>query len=129
MARNNTLNDLSDYLSQNPNEIEFGKTKTKEEFIKKKANSLVEVPLVKKSKEVNPSLEGITIAEIAQYLHQKAEEEGRSFADIWMELIEEGAKIDPLLQHTTAFKTLGHIRRTSFNVVLEGISHIIKNKK
>lgn len=129
MAKNNTLTDLSDYLSQNPNEIELGSKPTKEEFLKKKPNSLVEIPKVKSETKNAVLPNGTGLAEIASYLHQKAESEGKSFADIWMELLEEGAKIDPLLKNTSVFKTLRHIQKTSFNVVLEGISHIIKNKK
>ena len=56
MAKKNTLTDLSDYLDQNPNEIDLGKTTTKEDFIKRKPNSLVEErPLMTVSGEIQPS--------------------------------------------------------------------------
>ena len=47
MAKKNTLTDLSDYLNQNPNEIDLSKTATKEDFINRKPNSLVDVPKIK----------------------------------------------------------------------------------
>ena len=53
MAKKNTLTDLSDYLDQNPNEIDLGKTTTKEDFIKRKPNSLVEVPKIKTESKSN----------------------------------------------------------------------------
>ena len=129
MAKKNTLTDLSDYLSQNPNEIDVGTTNSKEEFLKKKPNNLVEIPKVRSETSLEELPEGTTLKEIAMYLHKRAEEEQKSFADLWMEVLEEGAKIDPLLKNTSVFKTLRHISTTSFNVVLEGISQIIKNKK
>ncbi len=129
MAKKNTLTDLSDYLDQNPNEIDLGKTITKEGFIKRKPNSLVEVPKIKTESKSNPSLEGASMGEIASYLHEKAREDNVSFAELWMKIIDEGAKLDPLLKNASALGTIRSIRKTSFNVVLEGISQAIKNKK
>lgn len=129
MAKKNTLTDLSDYLDQNPNEIDLGKTTTKEDFIKRKPNSLVEVPKIKTESKSNPSLEGASMAEIASYLHATAKADSVSFAELWMQIIHEGAKIDPLLKNASALSTIRSIRKTSFNVVLEGISQAIKNKK
>lgn len=129
MAKRNTLTDLSDYLNQNPNEIDLGKTTTKEDFVKRKPNSLVDVPKVKSSDKTAINLEGVSMAEIAMYLHNKAAEENISFAELWMQIIEEGSKLDPLLKNATALQTIRNIRKTSFNVVLEGISQVIKNKK
>ena len=129
MAKKNTLTDLSDYLDQNPNEIDLGKTTTKEDFIKRKPNSLVEVPKIKTESKSNPSLEGASMSEIASYLHSTAKANNVSFAKLWMQIIDEGAKIDPLLKNASALSTIRSIRKTSFNVVLEGISQAIKNKK
>jgi len=129
MAKKNTLTDLSDYLNQNPNEIDLGKTTTKEDFIKRKPNSLVDVPKMKAESKTNPGLIGVSMAEIAAYLHEKAKEDNVSFAELWMNIIDEGAKIDPLLKNASALETIRNIRKTSFNVVLEGISQAIKNKK
>ncbi len=130
MAKKNTLTDLSDYLNQNPNEIEFGKPASKEDFIQRKPNTLVDVPKVKTdNSKIASNLEGVTMAEIATYLHSKAQNDDKSFAELWMKIIEEGAKLDPLLKNTTALQTFKSIRKTSFNVVLEGISQAIKNKK
>ena len=129
MAKKNTLTDLSDYLNQNPNEIDFSKTATKEDFINRKPNSLVDVPKIKTETKLNASLSEVSIAEIAAYLHEKAKEENVSFAELWMKIIDEGAKIDPLLKNASALQTIRSIRKTSFNVVLEGISQAIKNKK
>jgi len=129
MAKKNTLTDLSDYLDQNPSEIDLGKTTTKEDFIKRKPNSLVEVPKIKTESKSNSSLGGASMAEIASYLHETAKAENVSFAELWMKIIDEGAKIDPLLKNASALGTIRSIRKTSFNVVLEGISQAIKNKK
>ncbi len=129
MVKKNTLTDLSDYLNQNPNEIDLSKTTTKEDFINRKPNSLVDVPKIKTETKLNASLSEVSIAEIAAYLHEKAKEENVSFAELWMKIIDEGAKIDPLLKNASALGTIRSIRKTSFNVVLEGISQAIKNKK
>jgi len=129
MAKKNTLTDLSDYLIQNPNEIDLGKTTTKEDFINRKPNSLVDVPKIKTETKSNTSLSDVSIAEIAAYLHEKAKEDNVSFAELWMKIIDEGAKLDTLLKNASALGTIRSIRKTSFNVVLEGISQAIKNKK
>lgn len=129
MAKKNTLTDLSDYLYQNPNEIDLGKTTTREDFINRKPNSLVDVPKIKTETKSNGSLSEVSIAEIAAYLHEKAKEDNVSFAELWMKIIDEGAKLDPLLKNASALGTIRSIRKTSFNVVLEGISQAIKNKK
>ena len=129
MSKKNTLTDLSDYLNQNPNEIDLGKTTTKEDFITRKPNSLVDVPKIKTESKSNPSLVGVSMAEIASYLHETAKADNISFAELWIKIIDEGAKIDPLLKNASALGTIRSIRKTSFNVVLEGISQAIKNKK
>ena len=127
MARkNNTLTDLSDFLNQNPNEIELGKVKSKEDFISRSPNNLVNVP--KPTEPKYSSNETKNLEEIAKYLHDRAEKENKSFTELWLQLLEEGVKIDPLLKHTTAFKTMRTIRKTSVNVVLEGITQLIKRK-
>lgn len=122
--KNKTLSDLSDFLNQNPNEIEVGKVKSKEDFISRSPNNLVNVP--KSKREIHS--ENSNIRDIAKYLHSKAKKENRSFTELWLELLEEGAKIDPLLKNTNAFKTINTIRKTSVNVLLEGITQLIKRK-
>ena len=42
MTKKNTLNDLNDFLSENPNEIEV-EAASIEEFLKSKTTSLVEI--------------------------------------------------------------------------------------
>jgi hypothetical protein len=69
------------------------------------------------------------MAELASYLHETAKAENVSFAELWMQIIDEGAKIDPLLKNASVLETIRNIRKTSFNVVLEGISQAIKKKK
>lgn len=125
MAKNNTLSDLSDFLNQNPNQIELGKVKSKEDFISRAPNNLVSIPKTEKS---SSPINNKSIESIAQFLHEKAEKENKSFTEIWLQILEEGVKIDPLLKHTNAFKTLRTIRKTSVNVVLEGITQLIKRK-
>lgn len=125
MARKNTtLSDLSDFLNQNPNEIELGKVESKEDFISRSPNNLVKVPKQKKTISSNNK----TIEGIAKKLHEQAEKENKSFTELWLQVLEEGVKIDPLLKHTNTFKTMRNIRRTSVNVVLEGITQLIKRK-
>lgn len=125
MARkNNTLADLSDFLNQNPNEIELGKVKSKEDFISRAPNNLVKVSKPKSGNTKNEK----KIEDIAKFLHEQAEKENKSFTELWLQVLEEGVKIDPLLKHTNAFKTMRTIRKTSVNVVLEGITQLIKRK-
>lgn len=129
MAKKNTLADLSDYLDQNPNEIDLGNAVSREDFITRKPNSLVDVPKIKAESESISSLEGVSMAEIASYLHEIAKADSISFAELWMKIIDEGSKIDPLLKNTSTLETIRSIRKTSFNVFSEGISQLIKNKK
>ncbi len=123
--KNNTLSDLSDFLNQNPNQIEVGKVTSKEDFISRAPNNLVNVSKPKK-KPARKSQK--SLADIAAFLHEKAEKENKSFTELWLQLLEEGVRIDPLLKHTTAFKMMKTIRKTSVNVVLEGITQLIKRK-
>jgi len=126
MARkNNTLSDLSDFLNQNPNEIEVGKVTSKEDFISRAPNNLVNV---KKARKNPIKKENKSLGDIATFLHEKAEKENKSFTELWLQLLEEGVRIDPLLKHTTAFKMMKTIRKTSVSVVLEGITQLIKRK-
>lgn len=127
MARkNNTLTDLSDFLNQNPNEIELGKVKSKEDFISRSPNNLVNVPKPSAPKYTSTATKNLE--EIAKYLHDKAAEENKSFTELWLQLLEEGVKIDPLLKNTSAFKMMRTIRKTSMSVMIEGITQLIKRK-
>jgi hypothetical protein len=130
MAKNNTLKDLNDFLSQNPSEIHIETIGSKEEFLNQQPNSIVnpDEKLASLTSIPNLSLKTISPKDIAKALHKRAEEENKSFAELWMEIIEEGAKIDPVLKNTSVFKTIRAINKTSFNVALEGIAHLIKNK-
>ncbi len=124
--KNNTLSDLSEFLNQNPNEIDLGNVKSKEDFISRAPNNLVDVPKPTQSKSFSTNKK--SLEDIAKYLHERAEKENKSFTELWLQLLEEGVKIDPLLKNTTAFKTMRTIRKTSVNVVLEGITQLIKRK-
>lgn len=129
MARRTTLKDLNEFLSQNPSTIEVDDIKTKEDFIKKSPNNLVEVEGSPSQREVPNLLNNASIEDIAKQLHVLATKENKSFADIWLRVIEEGAKIDPLLKNTSVFKTIKTINQTTFNVAMEGISKFIKGQK
>jgi len=127
MSKKNTLNDLSDFLKQNPQNISYKKPKSKEDFLKSEPNSLVSVPQIKRENIIDV-LNNSKPSDIAKALHNIAKKERKSFIDLWLNILEEGAKTDPLLKNTNAFKILKSIRKTSFNVVLEGITQLIKNK-
>ena len=47
MGRNKTLNDLSDFLNDNPQQINFKSPSSKAEYLKSEPNSLVDVPQIK----------------------------------------------------------------------------------
>ncbi len=131
MAKADTLKDLSNFLSQNPNEIHFEHVKSKEDFLNQQPVSIVkpeEKTITLSSLNQNNNLKSITSKEIAKILHQRAKEQKRSFADLWMEVVEEGAKLDPLLNNTSLLKTIKTINKTTFNVAMEGIAHFIKTK-
>ena len=78
MGKNKTLNDLSEFLRQNPNEVEVGKPKSREEFVKKEPNALVEVPKINEAHKKYHHLENVGLDEIAEYLHNKAKEEDKA---------------------------------------------------
>jgi len=126
MARkNNTLNDLSDFLNQNPNEISTKKVTSKDDFISRSPNAIVDVPQKRKGKS---SISNRGVESIAKTIHEKAKKENKSFTEVWLQVLEEGAKLDPLLKNSNAFRTMRTIRKTSVNVVLEGITQLIKRK-
>jgi hypothetical protein len=129
MARRSTLKDLTDFLEQNPNEIEIDDVKSKEDFLNKSPKDIVDVEDVSFSnKRKVTSSSKMEMDEIARILHQKAEKEGKSFSELWLQILEEGAKIDPLLQNTNAFRMIRKINATTFNIAMEGISKFIKNR-
>lgn len=131
MAKTDTLKDLSDFLNQNPNEIQFETINSKEDYLKQQPNDIVkaeEKTITLSSLNQNLNYKNISTKEIAKMLHQKAKDQKRSFAEVWMEVVEEGAKLDPLLKNASLFQTIKTINKTSMNVALEGIAHFIKNK-
>ena len=106
MARRTTLKDLNDFLNQNPNTIEVDDVKSKEDFLKKSPNNLVSVENVStKVHDSKPKIANLEMDEIANYLHDKAKKEDKSFAELWLKILEEGAKKDPLLKNTNFLKT------------------------
>ena len=70
MTKKNTLNDLNDFLSENPNEIEV-EAASIEEFLKSKPTSLVEINELAEKKELK-KLNGTSKEEIANYIHALA---------------------------------------------------------
>ena len=107
MARRSTLKDLNDFLTQNPNTIELDDVKSKEDFLKKTPSKLVSVENVaSKANDIKSKKMNLDIADIAEILHEKAKKEGKSCTELWLKIIEEGAKKDPLLKNTSVFKKI-----------------------
>lgn len=131
MARkNNTLTDLQNFLSENPNEIEFaGNAGSREDFIKREPNSLVDVPQAGAIEEDFRDMGNVRLKDIANHLHTRAKREDKSFAEIWMELLKEASKQDPLLENTSLFQALRSLRTNSTSVISDGIAHIMKNRR
>lgn len=128
MAKKNTLNDLSDFLRENPNEIELGTT-TKEEFIKGKPNDLVDIPEAKDFKRELKNLDGTTLEDIANYIHELSRNQNKSFAEVWMEILKEGSKQDPLLENTSIRQAIRSFGESSTSVAADTISYILKRRK
>lgn len=131
MAKTDTLKDLSDFLNQNPNEIHFETISSKDDFMNQQPNAIVkaeEKTITLSSLNQSINYKSVTPKEIAKILHQRAKEQKRSFAELWMEVVEEGAKIDPLLKNTSLIQTIKTINKTTMNVALEGIAQFIKSK-
>ena len=127
MSKNKTLKDLSAFLNENPQQIKFKNPSSKADFLRSEPNSLVDVPQIKENNTQSDLLSANAI-EIANALHEQAKQDKKSFIDLWLKILEEGAKKDPLLKNTTAFKLFRSIRNTSINIALEGISQLIKKK-
>ena len=128
MMKNKTLKDLTNFLDQNPQQIEHKTPKSKEEFLKSEPIKLVDVPQINSIKDPDAVI-NITLSDLADFLHQKSKEDKKSFVELWLKILEEGAKKDPLLENTNAFKLLKILRKTSFKVAIEGLSSFIKNKQ
>ena len=128
MSKKNTLNDLSDFLKENPNEISLGAT-SKEDFIKGKPNTLVDIPEAKTFNKELKNLDGITLEEIANYIHELGKRENKSFAEVWMELLKEGSKQDPLLDNTSIRQAAKSFRHSSTAVAADAISYLMTRRK
>lgn len=129
MARKNTLKDLSEFLSENPNEIELDNSfVSKEEFINRKPNSLVEVPKATTKDESFKDLSGIELKDIANHLHTLSKKNNQSFAETWMELLKIASKQDPLLENTSFFQAVKSFRKNSTSVFTDGMAYLLKRK-
>lgn len=129
MARRTTLKDLNDFLNQNPTTIEVDDIKSKEDFINKSPNNLVDIQTSAPKKEMANLLSNASPSDIAKQLHELAKKEDKSFADLWLKVLEEGAKVDPLLKNTNLFKTIRTINQTTFNVAMERLTKLIKGQR
>jgi hypothetical protein len=125
MARKNTLRDLQDFLQENPNEIEI-ETTSREEFIKGKPNTLVEVTEAESHSKELKSLEGVTMEEIANHIHDVAKIQNKSFAEVWLEILKEGSNQDPLLENTNIRQALRSLRVNSTAVASDTIAYLLK---
>ncbi|MBT4776585.1 MAG: hypothetical protein HOH13_05500 [Crocinitomicaceae bacterium] len=127
MTKKNTLNDLNDFLSENPNEIEV-EAASIEEFLKSKPTSLVEINELAEKKELK-KLNGTSKEEIANYIHALAKSENKSFAEIWLEVLKIGSGQDPLLENTTIIQAIRSLRINSTAVASDAISYLLKKGK
>ena len=125
MARKNTLRDLQDFLHENPNEIEI-ETTSREEFIKGKPNTLVEVTEAESHAKELKSLDGVTMDEIANHIHEVAKVQNKSFAEVWLEILKEGSNQDPLLENTNIRQALRSLRVKSTAVAADTIAYLLK---
>jgi hypothetical protein len=125
MARKNTLRDLQDFLHENPNEIEI-ETTSREEFIKGKPNTLVEVTEAESHAKELKSLDGVTMDEIANHIHEVAKVQNKSFAEVWLEILKEGSNQDPLLENTNIRQALRSLRVNSTAVAADTIAYLLK---
>jgi len=125
MARKNTLRDLQDFLQENPNEIEI-ETTSREEFIKGKPNTLVEVTEAESPSKELKSLDGVTMEEIANHIHDVAKIQNKSFAEVWLEILKEGSNQDPLLENTNIRQALRSLRVNSTAVASDTIAYLLK---
>lgn len=128
MTKKNTLNDLQDFLAENPIEIEVGTT-TVEEFLTSKPNSLVDVSEVSKTKKELKKLSGTTKMDIANYVHAMAKDQNKSFAEVWLEVLKVGSSQDPLLKNTSVVQALRSLRINSTAVASDAISYLLKKGK
>ena len=125
MARKNTLRDLTDFLHENPNEIEI-QTTSREDFITGKPNTLVEVDEAESCSKELKALEGVSIKEIANYMHRVAKDQNKSFAEVWLEILKEGSNQDPLLDNTNIRQALRSLRVNSTSVAVDSIAYLLK---
>lgn len=69
------------------------------------------------------------IQKIAKYIDTLAREEGRSFAEVWLDVLEEGAKIDSVTKGGGVVSLLQNIRKTSVNIFKDQIDGLNPFKK
>ncbi len=125
MAKRNTLNDLNDFLKDNEATTQ-PKDDSREAYVEDAPHTLIDVEVIeeevnkKKTKVTTESIGTMTAKDIADYVHQLAEEQDKSFTDVWLEIIAEGAKKDPLLKVDTILQTLINIPLTSLSVTRDG---------
>ena len=95
MARKNTLTDLSEFLKGKGPKATAGDSI--EDFVQEAPHALVDIDTIDVEAEEEQG-EEITTTDIAMYIHYLAAERNLSFTDVWLEVINEGTKLDPVLQ-------------------------------
>ena len=123
--KTNTLNELNLYLENN---TEVDVLNSTENFIEKKAVTLAKVDYftekVNYTKPVNKPK--YTSIELADYIHSKAKEENKSFAEIWLDVLEEGAKKEMLIPFDKAIRTWVNVPIRSFTILKESINTMFR---
>jgi hypothetical protein len=123
MARKiDTLNELNLYLENNQ---EAEVLNASENFFEKEPLALTKVDYVSdKTDRPKPSEEKsqFTSKELADYIHTRAKEENKSFADLWLEVLEEGAKKDMLIPFDKAIQTWAIIPAKSLSILKESLN-------
>lgn len=135
----NTLNDLNQLLENNnetsvlsPTEDFFEReaiTLTKVDYFTEKENydapkeTKEDTKPVIKAQETKPNF---TAIELANYIHAKAKEENKSFAELWLEVMEEGAKKDMLIPFDKAIRTWADIPGRTLNIFKESMNTMFR---
>ena len=125
MAKNTTLKDLNAFLKET-GETKAKEVKTAEDFINSEPNSIGKTKKLKTKEALDLKLTDAGIDDIVIRINELAKENGMSYAEVCMDLLEKGSEYTQILKGGGVVTTLLSANKTAFNVFKNVINKRIK---
>lgn len=125
MAKNTTLSDLNDFLTET-GEKGVKKVKSAEEFLNSDPENIGKTRKLAEEEVENLKLKNSSIEDLAVHINLLAQKKGMSYAEVCMELLEKGSEITQVLKGGGVVTTLYSANKTAFNVIKNAINSRLK---